>query len=124
MLEQSSLFQYQKKGNNMKLSINQKKRLTSIVLQYSVIFGYGLFEENMDILIESNRLIDIINDSHPNDNEVSKLLSIVRQKQLLFGSGMVSTNAYVHKECEQIIRVLKNLNKPKLYIGDLNYKKR
>ncbi|MBP7551955.1 MAG: hypothetical protein KA885_00905 [Spirochaetes bacterium] len=107
----------------MKLSINQKKRLTSIVLQYSVIFGYGLFEENMDILIESNRLIEVINDSHPNDSEILKLLSIVRQKQLLFGGGMVSTDGYVHKECEQLIRVLKNLNKPKLYVGDLKYKK-
>jgi len=108
----------------MKLSINQKKRLTSITLQYSIIFGYGLFEENMDILIESNRLIDVINDSHPDDNDVSKLLSIVRQKQLLFGSGIVSTDGFVYKECEQLIRVLKNLNKPKLYIGDLKFKKR
>lgn len=108
----------------MKLSVSQKKRLTSITLQYSIIFGYGLFEENMDVLIESNRLIDVINDSHPDDNDVSKLLSIVRQKQLLFGSGAVSTDGYVHKECEQLIRVLKNLNKPKLYIGDLKYKKR
>ena len=108
----------------MRLSINQKQRLTSIMLQYAIIFGYGLFEENMEILIESNRLIDVINDSHPNDDEVSKLLSIVRQRQLLFGSGIVSTDSYVHKECEQLIRALKNLNKPKLYIGDLKYKRR
>ena len=87
------------------LSARQKRRITSILKQHSLLFGAGIAGDDVAVETEAAELTAALDAL--DERQTSRVASILRQHALLFGQGMVLGLDAAEKEDERLIRALR-----------------